>query len=431
MSNSLIVNQSLNLKGRVNSSGAKNAVLVEMAATLLADGVSILKNVPASEDVFNMSALLQDLGAKVDFDIISKTLKIDTTLVDSYQVTSERMKKMRASILVLGPLLAKFLRARVALPGGCTLGARPIDYHIKNFQKLGVQFLQNEDFLDAVVQKLNSRDLFLDYPSVGATENILMAATLTEGVTKIINAALEPEVLDLICMLQKMGASIKIQLPATIVIEGVSVLRPVTHEVVFDRLEAGSLLLAAAITGGSIYLPQADANILEGFLYKLVEMGHEIKTSNGIELIATSEPKAVSIKTHPYPGFPTDLQAHMMVAQCLAEGTSVVEETVYENRMLHAHELNRMGANIKVTGNSATVTGVKKLQGMQVLASDIRASCALVLAGLVAQGTTVVEGLHHFRRGYDALENKLKQLGADIYIGELSEKREDLIEKYN
>jgi UDP-N-acetylglucosamine 1-carboxyvinyltransferase len=416
MSNSLIINQSLNLKGTVNLSGAKNAVLVEMAATLLAEGISILKNVPASEDVFNMILLLEDLGAKVDFDLSLKTLKIDTALVNNFQVSSERMKKMRASILVLGPLLVKFLRARLALPGGCSIGSRPVDYHIKNFQKLGVKFNQEEDFLYAFVEKFNSRDIFLDYPSVGATENILMAATLIEGQTKLINAALEPEVLDLVEMLKKMGADIEVHASATILINGVKELKPVMHEVVLDRLEAGSLLLATAVTVGSIKIPKFEALFLEGFLYKLEEMGHSISTSDGIELVATYEPKSVSIKTHPYPGFPTDLQAPMMVAQCIASGESIIEETVFENRMLHAHELNKMGANIKVKGNTAFITGVKKLSGANVLASDIRASCALVTAGLVAQGTTIVEGLHHFRRGYDALDKKLQQLGAHVKI---------------
>ena len=420
MSNSLIVNQSLNLKGTVRLSGAKNAVLVEMAATLLADGISILENVPASQDIFNMSLLLKDLGASVDFDVDKKILKIDTTKMNSFQVSSERMKKMRASILVLGPLLVKFLRAQVALPGGCSIGSRPVDYHIKNFQKLGVKFDQKEEFLDAFVGNFKARDIFLDYPSVGATENILMAATLIEGQTKIINAALEPEVLDLVKMLKKMGANIEIESPASILVEGVKALNAITHNVMFDRLEAGSLLLAAAVTSGSIYLPEAEPKNLEAFLYKLEEMGHIIKTSNGgIELIADLEPKAVSIKTHPYPGFPTDLQAPMMLAQCLANGESVIEETVFENRMLHAHELNKMGAKIKVTGNSAFITGVKKLHGSNVLASDIRASCALVLAGLVAEGQTVVDGLHHFKRGYDLLDYKLQQLGANIFNSEV------------
>lgn len=416
MTNSLIVNQSLNLKGTVNLSGAKNAVLVEMAATLLADGVSTLKNVPSSEDVFNMILLLQDLGAKVDYDLKTKILTVDTNSVNNFKVSSERMKKMRASILVLGPLLVKFLRAQIALPGGCSIGSRPVDYHIKNFEKLGVKFSQYEEFLEAQVSSLKAKAIFLDYPSVGATENILMAATLIEGQTRIINAALEPEVLDLIDMLLKMGANIKVEAPATIVVEGVTTLKAITHDVIFDRLEAGSLLLAAAVTGGSIYLPQADAKYLEAFLHKLEDMGHIIKTSNnfGIELIASLNPKAVSFKTHPYPGFPTDLQAPMMLAQCLAEGESTVEETVFENRMLHAHELNKMGAKIKVVGNTAQITGVKKLVGSEVLASDIRASCALVLAGLVAQGETIVEGLHHFKRGYDLLDEKLNQLGAKI-----------------
>jgi UDP-N-acetylglucosamine 1-carboxyvinyltransferase len=262
----------------------------------------------------------------------------------------------------------------------------------------------------------------LEYPSVGATENLMMAATLTKGVTRIVNAALEPEVLGLVAILQKMGAKITILPAATIEIEGVEQLRAVEHEVIYDRLEAGALLLAAAVTGGEIYLPQAPAYAMDIFLMKLQEMGHHLEIGAhdiGVRLKATNAPKAVSFKTVPYPGFPTDLQAPMMAAQCLAEGVAVIEETVFENRLTHVRELQKMGAQIKVDRNVAVVTGVDELYGAQVIASDIRASCALVLAGLVAKGTTYMSGVHHWKRGYDALEQKLALLGARVILQDL------------
>jgi UDP-N-acetylglucosamine 1-carboxyvinyltransferase len=327
------------------------------------------------------------------------------------------MKKMRASVLVMGPLLARFSRANIALPGGCLIGTRPIDFHLKAFEKMGVRMEVEGDFLSAQTAELQSTTLVLEYPSVGATENILMAATLTKGITKIKNAALEPEVLDLIAVLQKMGANISIQPPATIEIEGVGSLGAIEHEIMFDRLEAGSLLLAAAITGGQISLPQADAGVLDVFLGKLQEMGHSVEcgaNGRGIIFKACASPQAVSFRTSPYPGFPTDLQAPMMAAQCLAQGTSVIHETVFENRFLHVRELEKMGAQIKIEGDRVRINGVEELYGTSVIASDIRASCALVIAGLAAQGITTMTGMHHWRRGYQALDQKLIKLGAKI-----------------
>ena len=329
------------------------------------------------------------------------------------------MKKMRASILVMGPLLARFGKADIAAPGGCVIGTRPIDYHLKNFKKMGTIIEESPDYLTARADLLHAQRIVLEYPSVGATENILMAATLTPGTTTIINAAIEPEVLDLVSVLRKMGAKISIEAPATIIIEGVTSLQPIEHAIIPDRLEAGALLLAAAITGGSIYLPQAQAYAMDVFLLKLEEMGHEIIVGPqgiGITLKATKEPRAVSFKTAPYPGFPTDLQAPMMAALCLAQGISIVEETVFENRLLHIRELQKMGAQIKVEHNKAIITGVDKLYGASVIATDIRASCALVLAGMVAEGSTVMTGIHHWTRGYDGLENKLVALGAHVAV---------------
>lgn len=420
MSNAhLIIEQSLGLQGQAHLVGAKNAVLVIIASLILTRGKSTLTNVPSSDDVLHMIALLQDLGAQVHFVKEEHLLQVDTTGINNYKVKHEIMKKMRASILVMGPLLARFGKADVALPGGCVLGARPIDYHLKNFAKMGVSIDSQEHAISAHAAKIMPSKLVLDYPSVGATENLMMAATLTEGTTRIINAALEPEVLDLIDILRKMGAKISILPPATIEIEGVSSLQPVEHAIIHDRLEAGALLLSAAITGGEIYLPQATSESLDIVLLKLQEMGHIIhigENNRGIRLKACASPRAVSFKTAPFPGFPTDLQAPMMALQCLAEGTSVIEETVFENRLLHVRELRKMGAQIKVEHNTAVVTGIEELYGANVIATDIRAACSLVLAGMVANGVTVMTGVHHWLRGYDALDRKLQALGAHVKL---------------
>ncbi len=415
----IVVEQSLGLRGEVSLVGAKNSVLVIMASLILTDGKSILTNVPNSHDVLQMISLLEDLGAEVAFYPEKNLLVVNTATINSYRVKPEIMKKMRASILVMGPLLARFSRAQIALPGGCLIGERPIDFHLKNFEKMGVGMEVDGEFLTAHAPELQATTLVLEYPSVGATENLLMAATLTKGTTRILNAALEPEVLDLIVILQKMGAQISILPPATIEIQGVTSLRPVEHGIMFDRLEAGSLLLAVAITGGEIYLPQADATVLDVFLGKLQEMGHSVERGaqgQGIRLKATTSPRAVSFRTSPYPGFPTDLQAPMMAAQCLAQGTSVIHETVFENRFLHVRELQKMGAQIKIDGDRVRVYGVEELYGTLVIASDIRASCALVIAGLAAKGRTVMTGIHHWKRGYQALDQKLAHLGAKILL---------------
>lgn len=414
----LLVEQSLSLHGQANVVGAKNAVLVIMASLLLTDGKSILKNVPCSADVLQMIALLRDLGADVVFYSEKNTVEIDTSFVRNYSVKYELMKKMRASVLVMGPLLARFSKAEIAMPGGCLIGPRPIDFHVKNLTKFGAELTIENEFLHAHAQQLKPATIVLEYPSVGATENILMTATLIKGTTKIINASLEPEVMDLVAVLQNMGACIAILPPATIEIQGVSSLRPIEHTIIPDRLEAGGLLLAAAITGGTVYLPEARADHMEVFLMKLEEMGHTIERGpeKGIKLIATPEPKAVSFRTAPYPGFPTDLQAPMMAVLCFAEGKSTIYETVFENRLLHVRELQKMGAQISVEGDRAFVTGVDELYGTSVIATDIRASCALVLAGLAAKGTTVITGLHHWKRGYEALEKKLSLLGAHIEL---------------
>ena len=415
----LYVEPSLNLSGSVSLYGAKNAVLVIMASLLLTDGQSILNNVPASDDVLHMILLLKNLGARINFDRHAHQLIVDTSGLSSFQVCASIMKRMRASVLVMGPLLARFKRAQVALPGGCVIGQRPIDLHIKNFKKMGVEVSNDNEYLKCTTSELKANKIVLEYPSVGTTENIMMASVLTKGTTTIINAALEPEVLDLIEVLRKMGAHISINAPATIQICGVNELKPIEHEIVADRLEAGALLISAAITGGSVMVENALADHLDVVLLKLNEMGHDIIThagQPGIQLKATNSPKAVSFKTGPYPGFPTDLQAPMMALQTVAEGTSEIHETVFENRLVHVRELQKMGAQIETNGDRVTIKGIDKLYGTQVIATDIRASAALVIAGLIAQGSTIVTGLHHWRRVYDGLEDKLAQLGAHIAV---------------
>jgi UDP-N-acetylglucosamine 1-carboxyvinyltransferase len=405
------------LRGSVPLIGAKNAVLVTMASLILTRGKNRLTNVPFSEDVKHMIRLLELLGAHVEQNKQDHILIIDTESIKMAPIGDDIMRKMRASILVMGPLLARFLEAHVALPGGCVLGARPIDYHIQAFKKMGVQFSQADDFLHAHAVKLEAVEHVLSYPSVGATENIMMAATLAEGTTRIVNAALEPEIFDLIVVLKKMGAHIEIKPPAVIEITGVKKLETIDHEIMYDRLEAGTLILAAAITGGAINLPDAPAASMTVFLSLLEEMGHSVTIGSdgvGIQFRATTLPRAVSFKTMPYPGFPTDLQAPMMAVLCRSSGTSVVHETVFENRLMHVRELQKMGAQITHDGQVATVIGVDELYGASVIATDIRAGAALLIAGLAAEGTTTLSGIHHLTRGYDDIVSKLISLGGRV-----------------
>ncbi len=425
----LVVEQSLKLSGTVDVSGAKNAVLVAIASLLLADGKSVLFNVPNSADVRLMITLMQSLGCVVQFDIHKNVLEVDTAGVNNYEVCPDIMNKMRASILVMGPLLARFGKAQVALPGGCLIGARPINYHLQSFRKMGVIIEEAQPFLQArlevSVKSQRSVRIVLEYPSVGATENIMMLAALYPGETVIVNAALEPEVINLVDILMAMGADIVCEPGSLVRIRGVSKLHPIQHMIIPDRLEAGALLLAASITGGSIHLPNARADHLDMFLYKLEESGHELRVGTnptealplqGIMLTACTNPKSVDVKTGVYPSFPTDLQAPMMAALCVASGASNIEETVFENRLVHVRELQKMGAQIATSGTKAAVRGVDYLYGTQVIATDIRASASLVLAGLIATGKTTISNVHHWKRGYDQLEKKLCMLGATINL---------------
>lgn len=413
----ILVKKSVPLTGEVLVSGAKNAALPIMASLVLTSGISILKNVPHLTDIESMVCLLEELGAVVYADYKTGTLKIDTTQVNRWQVSENVMQKTRASIVILGPLLARFNCADIAFPGGDAIGARPIDYHLKNFKKMGADVSKTLNLISLKAEKLKAQRFVLDYPSVGATQNILMAAVLVPGISYIVNAAFEPEVMDLINVLRKMGAQISLEYPATFKIIGVEKLYPVEYEIMTDRLEAGALLIAAAITGGDITLPNACAQDMELFLMKLEEMGHEviIEQPVGIRLIASKNPQAVSFKTAPYPGIATDLQPLIMIAQATAKGKCEAIETVFENRFLHVPYLQLMGAQMQVQGShKALVTGVLQLQGAVVVATDIRASCALVLAGLIAEGSTMVYGVSHWRRGYESLDQKLRFLGAEI-----------------
>ncbi len=415
----LVLEKSPCLQGISELSGAKNAVLVIMASLIATAGKSTLHNVPFSHDVFQMISLLESLGAQVVIEADIHSLTIDTSSIMYYSVNADIMKKMRASILVMGPLLARFGKAAIALPGGCLIGDRPIDMHLNAFARMGAEISLDGTYLYAQAKRLTAERFILAYPSVGATENIMMAATLTEGKTTIVNAALEPEVFDLVAILKKMGAQINLLPAGVIEIIGVKELQPVTHTIIMDRLEAGTLLLAAAVTGGEITLPEGPGHSLEVFLEKLSEMGHSIDIGIdgvGIHLKATHSPRAVSFKTMPYPGFPTDLQAPMLVAQCLADGVSTITETVFENRMLHVRELQKMGAHIELDGMVAKIKGVDTLYGASLIASDIRASAALVIAGIAAQGTSTMSGIHHLLRGYQDLCGSLQKLGARITV---------------
>ncbi|MCX5923619.1 MAG: UDP-N-acetylglucosamine 1-carboxyvinyltransferase [Candidatus Dependentiae bacterium] len=408
------------LVGEVSLSGAKNAVLAIMASLLLTRGKSTLQNVPAIADVYQMIMVLESLGATVQFDAEKNILEVDTTYLENRPLAQESVKKFRASLLVFGPLLARFKSVKIAMPGGDAIGARPIDYHIKNFKKMGADVYQDNEFLYATAQTLTPQRFVLDYPSVGTTENLMMALVLVEGESWIVNAALEPEVLDVIAVLQKMGADIEIAPPAMIRIRGVKTLYSIRYSVMYDRLEAGSLLIAGAISKGDVFLPQADGNAMELFLMKLEEMGHTVTVGAGglgVRLQATDFPKAVSFKTGPYPGFPTDLQALMMAAQVTATGSCEIVETVFENRFLHVPEMNKFGASICATGHYAKLTGMPGLVGTQVIATDIRAACALALIGLASEGETrVIDGSHHWKRGYETLDEKLRSLGAIIEL---------------
>ncbi|EST55326.1 UDP-N-acetylglucosamine 1-carboxyvinyltransferase [Brevibacillus panacihumi W25] len=411
----MIVRGGKALVGNVKVSGAKNAVLPIIAASILAEkGTSVISDVPALDDVRTICDLLKSMGISLTYD--HEVLTIDASSLSSVEASYELVRKMRASFLVMGPLLARKGRARVALPGGCAIGTRPIDQHLKGFEAMGAKIDIGQGFIDASVEgRLKGAKIYLDIASVGATENIMMAAALAEGTTVIENAAEEPEIVDLANYLNRMGAKIRGAGTGSIRIEGVESLKGCTHCVIPDRIEAGTFMVAAAITGGDVFVEGAICDHLKSVTAKLREMGVEVdEQENGIRVTRKGKLKAVDLKTLPYPGFPTDMQSQMMALLLVSEGTSIVTETVFENRFMHVEEFRRMNANIKIEGRSAIVEGGSKLTGSKVAATDLRAGAALVLAGLVSEGETEVTALHHIDRGYVHFVEKLQALGADV-----------------
>lgn len=411
----LIIEGGRPLSGSVRVSGAKNSALVLISATLLAEGVSELSNVPALRDVAIISEVLGQLGAPTGFTE-EGVLTVDARGLNSHVAPYDLVTKMRASFFVLGPILARMGKAKIPLPGGCSIGSRPVDLHLKGLRALGAQVTIEHGYVEAVAEQLVGANIYLDYPSVGATENIMMAATLAEGVTVIENAAQEPEVVDLADMLNAMGAEVRGAGTDTVVIRGVKRLHGCRHRVIPDRIEAGTFMMAAAITRGELRIEGIRLDHLQAVVAKLHEMGILIQ-SVGPETVvvkAVGELKAVDVRTLPYPGYPTDLQAPMMALMATVPGTSLFSETVFENRFLHVDELHRMGAQIKTEGNAAVILGQNRLTGAPVRATDLRAGAALVIAGLAAEGETQVGGLHHIDRGYEKLVEKLLGAGARI-----------------
>ncbi|GMG65733.1 UDP-N-acetylglucosamine 1-carboxyvinyltransferase [Tetragenococcus halophilus] len=404
------------LKGTVEIEGAKNAVLPILAASLLAEeGTTKFNSVPILSDVFTMKEVIHHLNAKVDFDLDKKEITVDASYPLEIEAPYEYVSKMRASIVVLGPLLARNGHAKVAMPGGCAIGKRPIDLHLKGFQALGATIHQKNGYIEAVADQLEGNSIYLDFPSVGATQNIMMAAVKAKGTTTIDNVAREPEIVDLANVLNKMGAKIHGAGTETMRIEGVEQLHAVSHAIVQDRIEAGTFMVAGAMPNNDVFIKDAIAEHNRPLLSKIKEMGAEVtETEEGIRVQGPSQLQPTDIKTLPHPGFPTDMQAQTSVLQLLANGTSVTTETVFENRFQHLEEMCKMNAHMKIDGNVAIMQGNDSLQGALVYATDLRAAAALVLAGLKAEGITRVRNLKYLDRGYYQFHEKLQKLGANI-----------------
>ncbi|MCO7224025.1 UDP-N-acetylglucosamine 1-carboxyvinyltransferase [Pleionea sp. CnH1-48] len=412
----LLISGGAPLEGEIRISGAKNAALPILMSTLLAEGKTAVGNVPHLHDVTTTIELIGRMGCGLTIDE-KLNVEIDTSTIDSFEAPYELVKTMRASILVLGPLVARFGKADVSLPGGCAIGTRPVDLHIKGLEALGAEITVEGGYIKARCDgRLKGAHIFMDLVSVTGTENILMAATLAEGTTIIENAAREPEVVDLANCLNSMGAKISGAGTDTLVVEGVETLKGTHYRVLPDRIETGTYLVAAAITGGRVKVKDTNPDILESVLAKLEEAGAHITTGEDwIELDMKGEkPKAVSIRTAPYPGFPTDMQAQFTALNAIATGSGTITETIFENRFMHVPEMCRMGANIRIEGNTAFASGAQSLNGAQVMATDLRASASLVLAGLVANGDTIVDRIYHIDRGYECIEEKLQLMGARI-----------------
>lgn len=410
----LIIQGGVPLHGEISISGAKNAALPLLCAALLTGESLKINNVPALHDITTMLSLLKQMGTTVsasgagEVTLSAATL---THLVAPY----EMVKTMRAAILVLGPMLARAGEAEISLPGGCAIGLRPVDQHIKGLQAMGAEIHIRHGYIHAVAKKLHGARIVFDIVTVTGTENLMMAATLAEGTTILENAAREPEIIDLANCLKAMGAKIQGAGTDIITIEGVASLHGAEHTVMPDRIETGTFLVAATATGGEIHLKNTDAHLLDAVLDKLTEAGARIDSNgNWINLKMHTKPKSVNVRTAPYPAFPTDMQAQFMSLNCIADGTAIITETIFENRLMHVQELKRMNASIEVEGNAAIVTGIAQLDGANVMATDLRASASLVIAGLIAQGETVIDRIYHLDRGYENIEGKLSALGAQI-----------------
>ena len=412
----IIVRGGNRLEGTVKVEGAKNAVLPILAATLLAsEGQSVLTNVPILSDVFTMNNVLKHLNVGVEFQEKNNTILADASNDINFEAPFAYVSKMRASIVVMGPLLARLGHARIALPGGCAIGTRPIDLHLKGFEAMGADIKIENGFVEAKVDRLVGARIYLDFPSVGATQNIMMGATLAEGTTIIENVAREPEIVDLANFLNRMGAKVVGAGTETIRIEGVSSMKATEHSIIPDRIEAGTFMIAAAVTNGNVFIEDAIADHNKPLISKLKEMHVAFQEEeNGLRVIGPRSLKATDVKTMPHPGFPTDMQAQMTIAQLVPQGTSTMTETVFENRFMHLEEMRRMNADFKVEGQTVLIHGNTDLQGAEVAASDLRAAAALIIAGLVSKGYTRVTNLSHLDRGYYEFDKKLQALGADV-----------------
>ena len=412
----IIVKGGNQLNGTVKIEGAKNAVLPILAASLLAEeGTTVLNNVPILSDVFTMNQVIRHLNVDVAFDEEMNQVTLDASRQLEIEAPYEYVSQMRASIVVMGPLLARNGHAKVAMPGGCAFGKRPIDLHLKGFQALGAKIIQKNGYIEAIADQLIGNTIYLDFPSVGATQNIMMAAVKAKGTTIIENVAREPEIVDLANILNKMGANVYGAGTETMRIEGVEHLHAVKHSIVQDRIEAGTFMVAAAMTEGNVLIADAISEHNRPLISKLIEMGAKItEEEGGIRVVGPKHILPTDVKTMPHPGFPTDMQAQMTAIQLVAEGTSMVTETVFENRFQHLEEMRRMNAHVKIDGNVAIMDGNHELQGAEVYATDLRAAAALVLAGLKANGITRVRNLKYLDRGYYNFHIKLQQLGADV-----------------
>ncbi len=411
----LIIKGGKALHGKISVSGSKNAALPILLASILLDGPVLYRNVPRLRDIFTTNKLLEVLGCPAFF-VDDAASNVRTEVCDlRYEAPYDLVKTMRASVLVLGPLLARLGKAKVALPGGCAIGARPVDLHLKALEQMGARFDLDSGYIMGECKGLRGADITFDFPTVGGTENILMAASLAKGETILRNAAREPEITDLAKFLIACGARIEGLGTDTLRIQGVASLHGCEYSIMPDRIEAGTFLVAAAITHGEVFVENCQADDLSAVLSKMESMGVKLeRRPNGVQVGSNGPIKGANVVTKPYPGFPTDMQAQIMALMALAEGSSTVEETIFENRFMHVPELNRMGADIQLSGHKAVVRGVKQLIGAPVMASDLRASASLVLAGLAAKGETHVQRIYHLDRGYEHIEHKLNAVGADI-----------------